>query len=228
MWEISEYWKTGRRNEDHGLTCQDCVSSWQNGVYQAIALADGTGSDDFARVGAEKASATLAQLLAENFCRLYEMEKSLVQFHVITNVQSGLYDLCEQYGIALNRVHSTLLGVVLDHEKNRFLAIHLGDGCIYYQRDRKMLTMSYPENGARKSYTHLTSEHKIGKYIRIYKGEIGDINRFVLMSDGWEEKIKNRDKSLCAEFFENAENEPYRDDISFIALNRTIEYNENI
>lgn len=227
MWKVYKYWKTGMRNEDHGLTCQDCVACWENGDYQAITLADGTGIDDFARMGAEKACSTLAQLLAENFTKLYEMEESLVQFNVITNVQSELYDLCDQYGIELNRLHSTLLGIVIDHEKNRFLAIHLGDGSIGYQRKKKMLTMSYPENGVNKRRTHLTSEHNISKHIRIYKGELGDIEQFVLVSDGWEEKVKGRDKFQYKELFEHAEKYTYLDDISFIALNKSIEYNKN-
>lgn len=77
--------------------CQDSISYLEKDKIQAITLADGAGKDNYAKVGAQHSCKTLAKLLTEHFQELYEMDKSLVQFNVITNIQSELYKLCETY-----------------------------------------------------------------------------------------------------------------------------------
>lgn len=220
MWKISKYSKVGTRNEKEGLECQDCVYYLEKENIQAITLADGAGEDNYAKVGAQNSCKTLAKLLVDYFEELFDMEKSLVQFNVITNIQSKLYELCERYRVELTKFKSTLLGIAIDNKCNQFIAIHLGDGSIGIKKNGKMVTMSYPENGINKTQTYLTSEHRIGKYIKIYRGNIDDISEFILVSDGWIEKINERGNFVYTELFNNADENQYFDDISFIALNK--------
>lgn len=220
MWNILKFSKTGTRNEKSGLKCQDYIYDLANGPIQAITLADGTGEDNFARMGAKHSSRILAELLTEHFEELYDMEKALVQFHIITNVQTELYGLCEEYGLDLKDLHSTLIGIAVDHEGERFLAVHLGDGSIGVRRKEKAMVMSYPENGRDRSRTYLTSEHRVGKHIRIYRGRLGDIQEFMLVSDGWNEKLPGQSPLIGQEQIEKAERTDYTDDISFIALKK--------
>ena len=225
MWNVLKYSKTGERNRDSGLLCQDYIYYMEHDSIQAITLADGTGGDDFARMGAEHSCKILAQLMVEYFEDLYNMDNSLIQFHIITNVQTELYRLCEQYGVGLKNLHSTLLGVTIDHKRNLFIAAHLGDGSIGVRKNKKIMTMSYPENGVNKFQTYLTSEHKVGKKIKIVKGDIKDIKEFILVSDGWNEKTMDRNQFVQEELFIKADESTYIDDVSFIALRQEQGYN---
>ena len=222
MWKVTSYTKTGERNRKSGLMCQDCVCCAENrksGIY-VITLADGTGIDDLARIGAEHSAKILAELLSDekNFHEFYEMDKALVQYNVITTIQSGLYDLCEKYDTNLEKLHSTLLGIAVDEKTDRFLVIHLGDGCVGMRKKEKFMVMSFPENGRTRNQTYLTSQHKIGKHVRVIRNHIKGIQEFILLSDGWNEKVTGKSHLIQAEMLHNAEENRYTDDVSFIAL----------
>lgn len=218
MWNVVKYSKEGKRNQEQGLLCQDSVYYYKNEAVQSITLADGSGETDYARIGSEHTCKVLGMLLTECFNELYVMDKSLVRFNVITNVQTELYNLCEKYGVKISDLHSTFLGLAIDNDTDRFVAIHLGDGQINIKSEGKIRTMSYPENGVNKSYTFLTSDHKVGSHIRVFRGELKDITEFVLMSDGWNEKMKGENQFFSKDIISLAEERQYTDDVSLIAL----------
>ena len=144
----------------------------------------------------------------------------MVQFNVITNIQTELYKLCDKYRVKISGLHSTLLGLAIDNDTDRFLAIHLGDGKIDVKSEGKIRTMSYPENGVNKSYTFLTTAHKVGSHLRVFRGELKDITEFILMSDGWNEKMKEDNQFFPKDIISLAEEGRYLDDVSLIALIR--------
>lgn len=218
MWNVVKYSKEGKRNQEQGLLCQDSVYYYKNEAVQSITLADGSGETDYARIGSEHTCKVLGMLLTGCFNELYVMDKSLVRFNVITNVQTELYNLCEKYGVKISDLHSTFLGLAIDNDTDRFIAIHLGDGQINIKSEGKIRTMSYPENGVNKSYTFLTSAHKVGSHIRVFRGELKDITEFVLMSDGWNEKMKGENQFFSKDIISLAEERQYTDDVSLIAL----------
>lgn len=218
MWKVSQYQKTGLRNEACGLKCQDYVYHMEKGEVQVITLADAEGDTDLARLGAKQACLTLATLLSEHFQELYDMEEDVVQFNVIINAQSALYELCDKYGADMEDFHSTLLGLAVDGD--RFLCVHLGDGYVGIRRAEMGMTISYPENGVNKSRTYLTSGHGIGKHLRVCRGEMKDIDRFILISDGWNELAGQGDPFAQEGFLEKAYELSFKDDVSFIALHR--------
>lgn len=220
MWKVLKYLKAGERNKEQGLRCQDYVYYCKKDSVQVITLADGSGETDYASIGAEHTCKVLAELLTEHFSDLYEMDKALTQFNVITNIQSELYEIAEKYDAKLESLHSTFLGIAIDNEQNRFIAVHLGDGRIGIRQGKQMRTMSYPENGANRSQTFLTSAHKIGNHIQVYKDSIKDIREFILISDGWDEKIPRHSCFFSDEILSHAKKETYRDDVALIALAR--------
>lgn len=224
MWKALQYTKTGIRNEKCGLPCQDYVCSVEKGELRAVALADGEGETELAHLGAEYACKTLTALLTECFEELWEMEDGLIQFHVITNVQSKLYELCSLHGVGLEAVHSTLLGVAADRE--RFLCVHLGDGQIGVQKSARRVMLSYPENGVNRFKTYLTSGHGNGRHIRVCRGSVEAIEKFILTSDGWRECLKQRELFSEKELLEQARTCRFLDDVSFIVLYRENGYNE--
>ena len=218
LWKYYGLTEAGQQHKEQNLLCQDYIHYFEKGSIQSITLADGTGESDFARMGAKHSCKTLARLLVEHFDELFVLEDSLVRFHVITNVQTRLYELCDQYHLDLKNFHSTLVGIAIDNEKKDFMAVHLGDGSIGVKKDERIMIMSYPENGVNKAQTYLTSTHKAGKHIKIIKGEIKDIKEFILASDGWKEKIVKKNQFIQKKLFENVKDSKYVDDVSFIAL----------
>ena len=218
LWKYCGLTKAGQFHKERNLLCQDYIHHLAKGTVQAAVLADGTGENDLARKGAENSCKTLAELLVEHFDELFEMEASLVRFQVITNVRTRLYELCDQYHLDLQNFHSTLMGIAINNEKNVFIAVHLGDGSIGMKKDEKIIIMSYPENGANKTQTYLTSTHKAGEHMKIIKGEIKNIREFILASDGWNEKIGGKNQFIQEQLFENVDESNYVDDVSFIVL----------
>lgn len=224
-WNVLKYTKVGRRNMNNGLLCQDYVYHKRKGDIQVITLADGTGENDFARMGAKHSCKILAELLVEYFDELYDMEDEVVQFNVITNIQTELYKLCKEHEIALECLRSTALGIAIDDKRDIFMAIHLGDGSIGIKKNGKFITVSYPQNGANKSQTYLTSVHRVGKEIKVIKNHIRDIQKFILVSDGWNEKMGGETGFIQEELLQKAEESEYTDDVSFIALEKSECYN---
>lgn len=220
MWQVSRYCKTGERNRKKGLRCQDSVSYFGSGRCQVISLADGAGGDDYASIGAARASEVFTRLLAENFDELYHMDDGMIQFHVITNIKTELYELCEKYNIQPERLQSTLLGTAIDLKEGRFLAVHLGDGAINLYKNGIIQTLSYPENGVNKSYTRLTSGRKDRNAVRIYRGTVEDVEGFLLVSDGWGKNIpfSGLKDFKNDETADRIQERAYDDDVSYIAL----------
>ena len=99
MWDVVKYSKEGVRNQKQGLLCQDYVYYHEKDSVQSITLADGSGITDYARLGAEHTCKVLGILLTEHFNELCDIDKGLVQFNVITNIQTELYNLCEKYRV---------------------------------------------------------------------------------------------------------------------------------
>jgi len=215
LWCVSGMTETGSRNREAGLGCQDAICHEESGSVKAIALADGTGETEFAEKGAYYSARVLARLISKNFDELWEMDDKLIQFNVITNVRTELYGRCDEYGVRIEEMHSTLLGLAVDEESGNFIAVHLGDGRIEAEERSKngrveagnatewnsesdmiIRTISFPENGLSRNRTYLTSMCGAGKHVRIVKGSTEEYGRFILKSDGWENPVD--DKSFIA------------------------------
>ncbi len=219
MWDIVQYTRRGERHKIGKLRCQDAVfSQEEDGIY-AVTLADGAGGSDCARIGAELSCRVLAELLIGHFEELYPMEEPLIRFQVITNIQSNLYGLCDAYDLDIQEFQSTLLGVAVDANTGRYLALHLGDGQIRIRMDDGGHILSHPENGINRSKTCLTSQTSAGEHIRVYKGELHGIYEFMLESDGWDEMEVPREHT-AENLRESAQKMMLQDDVSFIALRR--------
>lgn len=223
MWNTVQYARAGRRNLDRGLKCQDYIHYDECGSVQTITLADGTGDNDYARMGAAQSCKVLGQFLSENYEQIYNMDKYDIQFNVVVNINTELDLLCVRYGINIEQLQSTLLGLAIDHKSGTFIAVHLGDGQIEIGRKGIRRIISYPENGINKSKTWLTSMNRIGSHIRVIKGDIRDIEEFILSSDGWPDQNERKEYACRLERFEPDESGiekewKYADDVSFISL----------
>ena len=84
----------------------------------------------------------------------------------------------------------------------------------------KIKVTSFKNSLFKEGKTFLTSAHKIGNHIQVYKDEIKDIREFILISDGWDEKISKNGRFFPKEILTAARESVYKDDVSLIALAR--------
>lgn len=226
MWKKNSVCRVGKRNREKGILCQDRVYYAEKDAIQVITLADGAGEDSFAGVGAERSCQVLGKLLADHYETLFVMEEPYVRFNIAANVKTELYSLCDRYGVRIEQLKSTLLGIAINNQTNTFIAVHLGDGRIDVCSKGKKRTISCPENGGNRRQTYLTSMKDMGKHLRILKGDIQEIRAFILQSDGWQEEEgkrgeENENGMLTARAISGRENhEEYTDDVSRISLQR--------
>lgn len=220
MWKVRSFVRTGSMDGSNRTDCQDYVLHANGEPIHVITMADGVGEDELACAGAGCTCRTVAELMAKYFDELYSMEKSLLQFQVITNVRTELYSLCEKHGAELNQFRSTIMAVAVDTEGERFLALHLGDGKIRVKKDGRLRVLSYPENGINPFRTHMTTERQAGKHIRIYRGNTTNISAFMLVSDGPYENTAVGNAQNSSEFSQNTGEKRFPDDSALIVLRK--------
>jgi len=183
MWKSSSYEVVGRGHAKMGLPCQDKTLGLEFDGATVIALADGAGSAKASDVGAAIATETATQFVAQNFEALYiETDGQLVKFQICEAVLSKLEAASKEMACKLSDLASTLLLAAV--KDDRFLMVHIGDGVIGCLKGSEMVVASKPHNGEFANETVFTTSAGSIDVMKIIKGEIGQINGFVLMSDG--------------------------------------------
>lgn len=224
MWKIHQKNKRGKRNEAMQLQCQDQTAGAAYEEYTAVALADGSGKDDYAAKGAKAVVEIVSKLMARHFEELYQMDIKGIKFNVVITMKKELYQLCKQYQISLQQLQSTLAAAVIDEKTGRYILCHLGDGMIGGIVGQKQYILSYPENGVNNRYTKTTISDEIMDAVRVQKGENKELTKICLMSDGWTETADQPEQmvTLCMtrndEILDNME---MNDDISFVIMSAT-------
>lgn len=196
MQGIYKYVKRGRLHEQEQLACQDVVTGAIRKGIVVITGADGSSGTDFGRQGAQIAAEVLKNMLLECFDELYVMEKRDLQYNLIIHVRQKLYELCEKNNICLEDVKSTLMAFAYDKNTHRVIMVHLGDGYIVVKRNEQYRIVSYPENAGNRYCTFMTCNIPIANKIKVYRGEMDDLERAYLLTDGWCEFIKRDEEIL--------------------------------
>lgn len=187
------YREAGLRHRKKGKPCEDSVyeaADEKTGVT-AIALCDGAGSYANAGAGAERTSCAAAELLAQRFNLLYELDDETCAQFILNAVLAPLKQLAQSNGWELMSLSATLLCVAM-HPDGRYLYFHVGDGVIgAFRRDgRSVLLSQYKHQFAANVTTFVTvknTEYRIGR-------GTGDWDAFVLMSDGPEDLLTMQDQ----------------------------------
>lgn len=197
MWNTIQCAVQGKGHIKTETPCQDkTYSLFLNGV-QVIALADGAGSAKLSHYGAETSTKFICQELAENFDSYFFNEDGLyVKQLLIKKILEQLTEKSNTLECELKDLASTLLVVAI--KENNFIISHIGDGVIGYLKNGELKIASQPENGEFINTTVFTTSKDVIMTIKLIKGTLGDINGFVLMSDGTEESLYNKkNKSLA-------------------------------
>lgn len=177
----------GIGHEESGTPCEDASAITDPEEETIVAVvSDGVGSAPEGRVGAYTAAAAVRDYLASSFEDAWaESDLGAAVAHC---VQSAL--LKRPDCGPLDSYACTLLTVgIQDH---RYLAAHCGDGVIGICKNGAVETLSGPDRGEFAHQTFSVTSANAAYRTRIYKGDVGDVDGFVLLTDGAAESLYSR------------------------------------
>ena len=191
MWNIVQCAVQGRSHINEKIPCQDKTFFRICDDTFVIALADGAGSAKLSHYGAETATKYICDELAEKFDEYYaENDGVLVKMKITGSLTGKLHERSEEIGCETKDLASTLLFAAI--KKDRFILAHIGDGVIGYLKKGELKIASYPENGEFVNTTVFTTSENAITTMKLLKGYLGEIEGFVLMSDGTETALYNK------------------------------------
>lgn len=198
MWKSSSYEVIGRYHVKHGLPCQDKTRCLEKNGVHVIALADGAGSAKDSELGAAMAVETASEFIATRFEDLYEeQDGQLVKLQIYEAVLDRLNQGSQQHRCQPSDLASTLLVAAVKDQ--RFLIAHIGDGVIGCLKNSSLSVASFPQNGEFANETVFTTSSEALSLMKVSKGEVADIEGFVLLSDGATASLYNpRERQLAA------------------------------
>jgi len=193
---IASAFVQGRGHLSKKIPCQDRVHSFRKNNFATIALADGAGSCLHSEKGAELATKEISKIIYSSFNDFFK-NKVNVPKCIISQLKKRLSKFSEKYNIPIKELSSTLLFVCI--KDNRYIAGHIGDGVIGYKNtDNDINVLSHPENGEYSNSTYFVTSFNAHKYLRIYQGNLNEIEGFILMSDGSEESLYDKRKKVLS------------------------------
>lgn len=182
---------TGRSHVHSGAPCQDYVAARAQRDFACVALADGAGSKAHSEYGARAVVKAVTRVLADRFEELWSLPAYQATEIVLQHCLQALERETFRQRCSLSDLASTLLFVA--HSKGRYLAGHLGDGCIIHQQeDGQIVVLSHPENGEYANTTFFVTDASAHSRLRLYRDECGQGAGFVVMSDGTAESLYRR------------------------------------
>lgn len=196
-WNVLQCAVQGRGHLKSGTPCQDKTFSVVKDECSACALADGAGSAPLSHFGAEAVTVAICNYIAENFDSIFgENDGASVKRDILATVNKQLEALCKEKGCSIKDLASTLLFVA--EKAGKFIICHIGDGVVGYVKNGKILVASHPENGEFANTTVFTTSGSAIASMKIFKGNVGQISGFVLMSDGTETSFYNKREKVLS------------------------------
>lgn len=227
--------------------CQDVTASREENGVTCIALADGAGSAVHSLIGATVVTGETTRVMCRNFSRFYESQAEALNSLLIAHLREKLLLAARGLSAPIGELASTILFVASDG--TRYIAGQLGDGCLAYSRGGECKLAAKPEKGEFVNSTVFVTSPSAEKHLKLFKGEIGNIEGFLLMSDGTAESLYQRNTDRVAPlagrlirdvfcrteswlteifvpFFEKNILARTRDDCSLAILNTSLNYRE--
>lgn len=197
MWNSVQCAVQGRGHFKTDMPCQDKTNYLCKNETSVIALADGAGSATMSHFGAEYVTKKICELLTQQFDVYYNENDGVAIKRVIVGIlMDGLEKLAQELDCLVKDLASTLLVVAVKNGK--YLILHIGDGVIGYVKNKEIKVASHPENGEFVNTTVFVTSKDVLSTMKLMKGQLNGITGFVLMSDGTEASLYNKqEKSLA-------------------------------
>lgn len=185
MWNAVQCAVQGTSHIKFDVPCQDrtCYKC-QNGV-SVVSLADGAGSCSLSHLGAESVTQNLCSNMVNNFDNYFRNSDGVeVKKEILKLVTEELEKVSKEQNCSIKLLSSTLLFVAVKNDL--FILGHIGDGVIGYLKGDELKIASGPMNGDFVNTTVFTTSSSALLSMNLIKGNLNDINSFILMSDGAE------------------------------------------
>jgi len=187
-WSIS---CAGAHHKKENIPCEDYSSSGKKNGMKFIVIADGAGSLENSKEGAEIAGKAIVDYVSRNFERLYSEDVARAKFFIMNHILFSIKQ--KRRDREIKSFGSTL--VFLGVKKGQLIMFHLGDGAILAENRDKYNIISKPMNGESKSHTWLTTTKDAHKFARFDRG-ISTSNFYVAVSDGCYHIFENMDEGM--------------------------------
>lgn len=198
MWNIIQCAVQGRSHIKSNIPCQDKTCSVVVNDTQVISLADGAGSARLSHYGAETVTKYICSELTEKFDVYFaDNNGATVKQQLIQGLLKSLNEKAKQLECETKELASTLLFVAVKNEQ--FIIAHIGDGVIGYLENDDLKVASQPENGEFVNTTVFTTSKDAIMTMKLIKGCLGQIQGFVLMSDGTEASLYSKKERKLAD-----------------------------
>ena len=191
IWKCSGCAIQGRAHVDKGIPCQDKVGMRSAKGTYVMCLADGAGSARLSHFGAECVVEYGINLFLSSFDDIFQMKdgdkaKGVIIDAIIGGIEEKARELeCDEKDLA-----ATFLAVAVKEDK--YIIVHVGDGVIGYLADGEIKVASAPSNGEFSNETFFITSPEVGSYMKIFKGNVNNIEGFAIMSDGTEQSLYNK------------------------------------
>lgn len=165
--------------------CKDAVYFRENGEYGIYSLADGLNSVEKSHIGAGEIQKAIADAFEEQPEYFLEAQVEAVKVAIIAIIKEVLYNLTKEGTTTVDEYASTLMILFVSAKHQSYRCVHIGDGLIVKEDIcGKMDIVSHSQNGITRQFTFTTADERLDRYLRMNEGELQDIQRLMLFTDG--------------------------------------------
>jgi len=222
-WKLASTYVIGKGHISKNIPCQDRTCILKNEVFKSIkikkketkskvcsfskiildntnsfyglSLADGAGSCKHSDIGAEFISKEVLIYIKKIFDSLYY--NNTIQLDLTNYIENSLNNITNNT-ISFKDLSSTLLFITI--KSNKFIIGHIGDGVIgILDKFNHLKVLSKPDNGEFSNATYFTTSTSYPYRLRLLKGTLKNCKGFILMSDGCEESLYDKQSGVLAE-----------------------------
>ena len=115
---------------------------------------------------------------------------------MLPRLRTALAARADECASSVDALASTLLAVAV--KGDRFILLHIGDGVIGCLHDNRLVVLSQPVNGEFINTTVFVTSPEATDTMKLVKGDVSDIYGFVLLSDGTEMSLYDRQQKTLA------------------------------
>lgn len=180
----------GKGHVETGSPCQDKTSYTNREGVQVLCLSDGAGSAAHSEIGAQALVNEGGKMLVEQFVEFTSRDDGAnVKVEVVQRLLTKLERTSRRRKVTVKDLAATFLAVAVSGD--RFIAIHIGDGVIGYEKDGELKVVSAPDNSEFANQTTFVTSLNAAHSMRLLRGSTVGVTGFVLMSDGTENSLYN-------------------------------------
>ncbi|WP_163164033.1 PP2C family serine/threonine-protein phosphatase [Arthrobacter sp. Alg241-R88] len=183
MFKEFHYQARGHGHLRDGTPVQDRTNYLSRGGVQVLCLADGAGSATHSQFGAQAVVDEGCVVLVEQFAEYAASNDGIqVKVDLLGRLAAKVAAVAERHNVSPDDLASTFLCVAVSGD--RFLGAHVGDGVVGYLKHGDLRVISGPDNAEFANQTTFVTSARALESMRLFRGSLGGVSGFILMSDG--------------------------------------------